>query len=131
MPLLLDTHVLIALLDAQLDALDQEDMRQALAAPEAILHASVASLWEMAIKVRLRKLTLRTALANVPDLLQSMRLGLLVINERHVLAVVEPEPDTRDPFDRLLLAQCMVENFRLVTVDRVLKHHPMAWRPTL
>jgi PIN domain nuclease of toxin-antitoxin system len=44
MRLLVDTHVLIALLDAQLDALDQ-DMQQALAAPEAILHASVASLY--------------------------------------------------------------------------------------
>jgi PIN domain nuclease of toxin-antitoxin system len=84
----------------------------------------------MAIKVRLRKLALGIDLTNVPDLLQSLRLGLLVINEQHVLAVVESEPGTRDPFDRLLLAQCMVENFRLVTLDRVLKDHPMAWRPT-
>jgi PIN domain nuclease of toxin-antitoxin system len=33
---------------------------------------------------------------------------------------------TSDPFDRLLLAQCQVENLKLVTVDRALLGHPLA-----
>ena len=41
---------------------------------------------------------------------------------------LDPEPPTRDPFDRLLLAQCAVDNLRLVTVDRALAGHPLAWR---
>jgi PIN domain nuclease of toxin-antitoxin system len=57
-----------------------------------------------------------------------MGLVMLVINPEHVLATVEPEPATRDPFDRLLLGQCQVENMRLVTLDRALSSHPLAWR---
>ena len=128
MRLLLDTNILIGLLDPHLPALDH-NVRQAIAAPDTVLNASVASLWEMAIKVRLHKLLLGFELNDLPNLLQRMGVVPLVINERHVLTSVEPEPRTRDPFDRLLLAQCTVENFRLVTLDRVLKQHPMAWRP--
>src|SRR5947209_3898195 len=69
-------------------------------------------------------------LGEFPDLLQRMGFAMLAINERHVLAVAQPKPRTRDPFDRLLLAQCMVENFRLVTIDRVLKHHQITWQPS-
>src|SRR5437588_4403599 len=115
MPLLLDTNVLIGLLDSSPETLDH-NLREAIAAPEAMLYASVASLWEMAIKVRLRKLLLGFELGDLPDLLQHMDIVLLVINERHVLTVVQPEPRTRDPFDRLLLAQCIVESCRLVTI---------------
>lgn len=37
---------------------------------------------------------------------------------------------THDPFDRLLLAQCRVEGMRLVTRNRALAAHPLAWRET-
>jgi PIN domain nuclease of toxin-antitoxin system len=127
MRLLLDTNVLIGLLDPQVAEIEH-NIQEAIRAPEAMLHASVASLWEIAIKMRLRKLSPGFTLGELPDLLRRMHIMLLVINERHVLTAVEPEPNTREPFDRLLLAQCIVENFRLVTVDRVLRHHPLAWR---
>ena len=35
---------------------------------------------------------------------------------------MEPEPDTRDPFDRMLLAQCEIEGLRLSTTDPALVH---------
>jgi PIN domain nuclease of toxin-antitoxin system len=59
-----------------------------------------------------------------------MGMTILNIAAPHVLALVTPEPRPRDPFDRLLLAQCAVENLRLVTVDRALVDHPLAFRPT-
>lgn len=57
-----------------------------------------------------------------------MDIALLMIDQRHLLAEVFPDPDTRDPFDRLLLAQCTVEDMRLLTLDRALARHPLAWR---
>jgi PIN domain nuclease of toxin-antitoxin system len=90
------------------------------------LHVSVASLWEIAIKFRLGKLALEVQL---PELVENLGLVLLAIEASHVLAAVDPEPATRDPFDRLLLAQCAVENLHLVTIDRHLTAHPLAWRP--
>jgi len=90
--------------------------------------ASVASLWEIAIKWRLGKLPIKTPPSALPDVLSRGKISLLNIDHRHVLAELNPEPDNRDPFDRLLLAQCLTEGVRLVTVDRALVAHPLAWR---
>ena len=127
MQFLLDTNVLIALVDARLDALDRSS-RDAVTSTAAVNHASAASLWEIAIKMRLGKLALSVSPRLLPELIERMGLVMLVINAEHVLAPVEPEPATRDPFDRLLLGQCQVENMRLVTLDRALSSHPLAWR---
>jgi PIN domain nuclease of toxin-antitoxin system len=127
MRLLLDTNVLIALISEKTDLLDRA-MREAIAAPDAELHASVASFWEIAIKSRLGKLVVGVPLATLPGLIEQMRMSLIVIDHRHVLTAPEPEPATRDPFDRLLLAQCSVENLRLVTIDRALGSHSLTWR---
>ena len=128
MRLLLDTNILLSFFDERVDELDPA-RRGALRNTAADLYASVLSLWEIAIKFRLGKLSLRPPLASLPDLLTQLGLTLLDIKAPHVLAEVEPLPRTRDPFDRLLLSQCFVENLRLVTLDRALAAHPLAWRP--
>ncbi len=96
-----------------------------MAAP-AEFYVSAVSLWEIAIKSRLGKLRLPCALDELPVLLETLDFDILHIDERHVLALVEPAPATRDPFDRLLLAQCQVEGFLLVTVDRALVEHRLS-----
>jgi PIN domain nuclease of toxin-antitoxin system len=62
----------------------------------------------------------------LPELIRALGIDLVPINEHHALAAVEPEPATRDPFDRLLLSQCQVEGLRLVTIDRALIDHRLA-----
>ena len=91
-------------------------------------HFSAASLWEIAIKCRLGKLRLTHDLGALPELLDGLGVKIVAIDERHALASVEPEPMTRDPFDRMLLAQCQVEGLRLLTIDRALVAHPLAAR---
>jgi PIN domain nuclease of toxin-antitoxin system len=103
-------------------------MRDAVADSQAVVHASIASLWEIAIKARLGKLALGVSPTLLPELMQRMGLQLIAITHHHVLTDVKPEPATRDPFDRLLLAQCRIENLRLVSIDRSLVTHPLAWR---
>jgi PIN domain nuclease of toxin-antitoxin system len=126
--LLLDTQVLIALIDQRPDRLGGR-IEAALLAPESAFSASVASLWEIALKLRLGKLALNVQIGLLPELIAAMRFDLLPIHARHVLANAELEPPTRDPFDRLLLAQCAVEDLRLVTIDRALVNHPLAFAP--
>ena len=87
---------------------------------------SVASLWETAIKARLGKLDPGMPLEDMAQSLQKIGLDLLQIDVSHVITAAKPEPDTRDPFDRLLLAQCQVEGLQLVTIDRALADHPLA-----
>ena len=127
MKLLLDTHVLPALLGGRVGSLGR-DVEKAVASDENALWTSIASLWEIAIKWRLGKLPLAVSPQCLPEVLADLGLSMLEITVRHVLADVGPEPETHDPFDRLLLAQCGVEDLRLLTVDRALVGHPLAWR---
>jgi len=127
MRLLLDTHVFLALIGPGAGSLP--------AAVAALLrdggsehHLSAASLWEIAIKSRLGKLKLAHELGALPELLHDLGIKIIAIDDRLALASVEPEPMTRDPFDRMLLAQCQVEGLRLVTIDRALVSHPLAGR---
>jgi len=125
--LLLDTHILLGFLDSETDKFPAA-IRSLIANPESRFCVSVASLWEAAIKFRLGKLPLRRGPESMPGAVRDLGFELITINEHHAIADVHPEAATRDPFDRLLLAQCLVEGLRLVTVDRALVGHPLAAR---
>lgn len=125
--LILDTHVIVDLVDDGVRGLERR-IRNVVEATDASLFVSVASLWEIAIKVRLGKLPMKASLEALPAALDDFGIAALSIDERHVLAELDREPPTRDPFDRLLLAQCQVEGMRLVTIDRALADHPLAMR---
>ncbi len=124
MRFLLDTHILLAVLEERTGAFEP-GIRRILADPEGEFHVSAASLWEIAIKWRLGKLQLTPSLKTLPELIAGLGIELVPITAAHALIAVEPESATRDPFDRMLLAQCQAEDFRLVTVDRALVLHPM------
>jgi len=128
MRLLLDTQVLLTLVDHRMADLPA-GVRALLKAPDNEHHLSAASLWEIAIKSRLGKLRLRVSLNALPELLDALGIAIVSINEHHALAGVEPEPKTRDPFDRMLLAQCQIEGLGLVTIDRALVFHPLVAKP--
>ena len=91
-------------------------------------HLSVASLGEIAVNCQQDKLKLTHEPGAPPELLDGLGIRIVAIDARHALAPVEPEPMTRDPFARMLLAQCRVEGLRLVTIDRALVSHPLAAR---
>jgi PIN domain nuclease of toxin-antitoxin system len=126
MRLLFDSHFLIAIVNSTMTPA-QGKIIEACARAE-LRCASVASLWEIAIKHRLGKLRLGAALERLPELLETYGFSLVDIDRHHVLEKLRDMPRTRDPFDQLLLAQCQVEGLRLVTTDRALAAHPLAWR---
>jgi PIN domain nuclease of toxin-antitoxin system len=125
MRVLLDTHVALALLRRAL-AKQYPEITRYLADPATVGFVSVASLWETAIKSRLGKLDPGMPLVDIVGYLEAVGIAILPIEADHVIVAADPEPETRDPFDRLLLAQCQVESLRLATVDRVLVRHPLA-----
>ena len=80
----------------------------------------MASLWEMAIKVSLGKLTLAQSFDQfIPRQLQLNQIEVLAIELPHVAAVVAMPFHHRDPFDRLMAAQCQVEALPIVSNDSV------------
>jgi len=113
---LLDTHVLIWW--ASDDARVTRRARTLLADPSSELWLSVASAWELVIKSQAGKLTLPEPVTSyIPNRLSHYRIEALPVEMRHVLRVGELPPHQRDPFDRLLVAQCLVERLPIVTGD--------------
>jgi len=127
MRLLLDTHVIIGMIDRD-NARFAAPINWLAEQREALIHLRVASLWEMSIKSRIGKLRLPIDLQDLPKLATRLNIHILVITPDHVLTPLASEPMTRDPFDRLLLAQCTIEKLELVTVDHALIAHPLAAR---
>ncbi len=127
MRLLLDTHILIDVLDRRDEV--SPTLLSLISDPAHVAAVSVASLWEIAIKTRLGKLPLSSGLDELPALLENLNFRTLPVRVSHVLHEVRPWPKTNDPFDRLLLAQCSFEDMLLVTLDGALIDHPLAWQP--
>ena len=116
MRLLLDTHALLWFLEgsAELGQGAREHIEDR--ANERLV--SVASLWEMAIKISLGKLRFpHTDTSAVVHLLSSNRMDLLPIEAAHALGVSQLPLHHRDPFDRLLIVQARLENAVIVSRD--------------
>ncbi|TXR48727.1 type II toxin-antitoxin system VapC family toxin [Phyllobacterium endophyticum] len=127
MRVLLDTHIVLSLLQRSL-ARQHPKIASRLTDPSSEGFVSAASLWETAIKTRLGKLDPGMPLELIAGYIEATGLSILPIQAGHVIAAADPEPSTRDPFDRLLLAQCSVENLVLATIDRALAGHPLAMK---
>ena len=81
---------------------------------------SVATCWEIAIKAGLKKLALgEPATTFLPRELATNGFGLLGIELAHATFVETLPPHHKDPFDRLLVAQAMIEKLPLVSADAI------------
>jgi PIN domain nuclease of toxin-antitoxin system len=116
MKLLLDTHVFLwfimgsALLSAETRALIEDEKNRKF--------ISVASLWEIAIKSSIGKLSLSAPFDQlIPQQLSLNGFELLPIEVFHLAAVTTLPFHHRDPFDRLLIAQALAENMPIVSSD--------------
>lgn len=79
---------------------------------------SMASLWELAIKLSIGKLSLGQPFETlIPEQMRLNGIELLQIEMAHVVVVAKLPFHHRDPFDRLLIAQAMVEQIPMVSGD--------------
>jgi len=119
---LLDTHAFIWWMDA--DATLSSRARATIASGANECLFSVASAWEMAIKISLGKLTGRGRIdRDVPEQLAANGISMLPIELAHVARVASLPFHHRDPFDRLLAAQSLEEEIPIVSADPVFKRY--------
>jgi PIN domain nuclease of toxin-antitoxin system len=124
MRVLLDTHTFIWL-DSQSSSIGL-NARSMIADPNNTLLLSLASVWEMQIKVSLGKLTLGLSLADiVHEQQQKNGIQILPIEAVHIYALDTLPHLHRDPFDRLLIAQAQVENISLLSGDADIAKYPI------
>jgi len=99
--------------------------RDAFAGPSELV-LSMASIWEILIKVQLRKLSLPEPAG--PYVIRKMadnRIEALPIDLDHLLAFEGLALHHRDPFDRMLIAQALEENLPIVTADQFFSRYPV------
>jgi PIN domain nuclease of toxin-antitoxin system len=126
--LLLDTHALLWFL-----AGDPRLSTKARAAIEKLDNTrlfSVASAWEIAIKISLGKLSLTGPFhERVPVQLRANNIQLLPIGPAHLNGLLSLPYHHRDPFDRILVSQATVESATVVSADETLDRYgvPRLW----
>ena len=88
---------------------------------------SAVSSWEIVIKAGLGRLRLpENAERFLPKQIGANGFQVLPIHLRHTLRVARLPPLHRDPFDRLLIAQAILEGFTILSADQQLSRYPVA-----
>lgn len=111
MSLLLDTHVVLWWLTDDPTLADEIKARLD---HEPDVYVSAATIWEVAIKQTIGKLS---EPAGLPERIRDSGFAELPITSQHAMAAGRLPPIHRDPFDRMLVAQAQHENLTLVTRD--------------
>ena len=124
---LLDTHALIwhleddARLSTQAKSVIEDDQNEVI--------ATIASFWEMAIKINLGKLTLKMSLVEMFETLEDMEIRVITIQASHVHIIETLPLHHRDPFDRMIIAQADAEKCTIISIDHAFDayHTPVLW----
>ena len=112
---LLDTHTLLWFLqdDPQLP----EKIANEITNIDNNCYVSIASLWEIAIKINLGKLNIKFPFVKFASYLADNDIEVLQIGFDHLIQVATLDLHHRDPFDRIIIAQGLVENLTIITKD--------------
>ena len=118
MRLLLDTHAFLWWVEGT--SLVGRRAKAAVSDPENEVLVSIASCWELAIKLSLGKLRVTQNLDRfIPEQLRLNNFLLLEIWLPHAVRIADLPFHHRDPFDRLLVAQALEDDLTIVSADRV------------
>ena len=115
MNLLLDTHVALwAITD---DSRLPQMARELIQSPKTIVWVSAANIWEIAIKYGLGRGDMPVSSQDAVRYFQESGYRFLPVEAEHAVAVETLPAHHQDPFDRILIAQALVEPLRLMTHD--------------
>jgi PIN domain nuclease of toxin-antitoxin system len=120
---LLDTHSFIWFVTGNSSRITNQ-MRSQIENNENLL--SIASVWEIAIKSSIGKLNLGLTIDRLVDeQIIANGIELLNITTEHLVVVANLPLHHRDPFDRLIIAQGMVEQIPIVSADEIFDRYPI------
>lgn len=124
MKVLLDTHTFIWW-DSEPSKLSPLALRLC-QDPATVLLFSVASAWKIQIKLQLGKLNLNLPLADIIRQQQINGINILSVTLNHVLTLQNLPTPHKDPFDRLLVVQAIVEGAILLSVNFIFSQYPVS-----
>lgn len=115
MDLLLDTHALIWFMNGDIQLPDKSV--RLIKDLNTKCFVSIASIWEIAIKISLGKLDLNGGFEEISKLMNRYEIELLPMTFEHIQTLLKLNFHHRDPFDRIIISQGIVENLMIVTKD--------------
>ena len=124
MRFLLDTHTFLWWVadDPQLSL----SAKTIISNPDNEIYFSVVSAWEIIIKVGTGKFSLsEPPEVYIPSRITSNQFETLTVQMPHILRINGLPNFHKDPFDRLLIAQSLVEDLSLITVDEAIAQYPV------
>ena len=113
---LLDTHTAIWFFNG--DSAISETAKKIINDTANTKYLSIASIWELAIKIGLGKLEFKGKSEGFKKLVETNGFSLLPIKTSHLTALETLPLIHRDPFDRLLIATTITENMTFITHDK-------------
>jgi PIN domain nuclease of toxin-antitoxin system len=103
-----------------------DNSREIIANGREEIYLSAASSWELSIKMRTGKLNFPGPPAQVvPAFMAKQGLLSVPITHLHAVKVYDLPPHHSDPFDRMIIAQAIVEQMVVLTSDRVFDKYPI------
>jgi len=125
MKYLIDTHVIIWL------AKDAHELPKSIKGlienVENDIYISAASLWEIAIKINLRKLDLKLPLDKLLHDIRTSGFNVLQIEDNYLSKLLQLPYIHKDPFDRLLISTALAEGLTVVTIDENIQKYDVPW----
>ena len=116
MKFIIDTHVLLWI--ANDDFRLSKNVKDIYLKPENEIIISIASIWEMAIKISIKKFKLQNSLAEfVEKHIIDNNIRILKIELEHLFLLENLPLHHRDPFDRLIVAQAKIEKAPIISTD--------------
>ncbi|MBX2915730.1 MAG: type II toxin-antitoxin system VapC family toxin [Cyclobacteriaceae bacterium] len=122
MPYLLDTHTFLWFAQGS-DQLS-EKAKFCISNPDEDKFISIASFWEVAIKANLGKLQLTVSIQDLYKQADKDGFIILPITIYHIEQLAKLELHHRDPFDRLLVSQAVVDKLILLSKDAIFSKYP-------
>lgn len=115
MKYLLDTHAFIWFISGSIELSDPA--KKAIEHNDSTNYISIASIWEMAIKVSLNKLELEVPFKEVYKLILKNGFEILPVTFQDTLVNSTLPFHHRDPFDRIIVAQALVNRLTVISKD--------------
>ena len=88
-------------------------------------YISIASVWEIAIKLGIGKLVLDFSFNEIEEKLTGSNISLLNISVKHTQQIISLPLHHRDPFDRMIIAQSITENLTIISKDKNFSLYPI------